>query len=96
MVPTPSRKRRRTGAKKADEPESEWLGLSLSERVSTGGGRKRRTQLWMEKGAVTMPTMMEYKFGSEELHSYRFETKGGGFLRDARILEVSEKSRASG
>eukprot|EP00903_Cladosiphon_okamuranus_P006961 g6775.t1 len=32
VVATPSRKRRRTGAKKADEPESEWLGLSLSER----------------------------------------------------------------
>ncbi|CAM9809392.1 unnamed protein product [Scytosiphon promiscuus] len=32
-VPTPSRKRRRAGgAEKPDEPESDWLGLSLSER----------------------------------------------------------------
>ncbi|CAM9770775.1 unnamed protein product, partial [Ectocarpus fasciculatus] len=29
----PSRKRRRSGTEKTDEPESDWLGLSLSERV---------------------------------------------------------------
>lgn len=29
---TPSRKRRRVGAEKADEPESDWLSLTLSER----------------------------------------------------------------
>ncbi|CBN75160.1 PHD finger protein-related [Ectocarpus siliculosus] len=31
----PSRKRRRSGAEKTDEPDSDWLGLSLSERVDT-------------------------------------------------------------
>ncbi|CAM9514981.1 unnamed protein product, partial [Ectocarpus sp. 6 AP-2014] len=31
-APPPSRKRRRSGAEKTDEPESDWLGLSLSER----------------------------------------------------------------
>ncbi len=50
VLAPPSRKRRRTGAKKGDEPESDWLGLSLSERVrETGAGRREKRRGGGEK-----------------------------------------------